>query len=87
MPPVVLTASLILDSAADLLKLLQSKERLPERGLDLQEELLGFYQALESFEDIIGFSEELQAYFVNCCELCIQIQMREDSLYPKSYIL
>jgi hypothetical protein len=42
-----------------------------------QSYLASTHQALESFEHIIGFSE-LQAYFVNCYDLCLQLQTRED---------
>ena len=82
---VVITTGVILDSTADLLKILQNNESLPERSADLIEELLGFHQALDSFAVIIGFSEEIQAYLVNCCDLCLQLKrqiLRGDVFNP-----
>ncbi|KFY67664.1 hypothetical protein V496_01488 [Pseudogymnoascus sp. VKM F-4515 (FW-2607)] len=84
MQPVVITTGFILDSAVDLLKILDSKERLPERGSDLREELLGFHEALESFESLIPFPEELQSYLVNCCDLCIKLKLRDDWLLDEA---
>lgn len=84
MQRVEITGRFILASAMDLLKILHSKERLPEQASDLQEELLGFHMALESFGSVTPLNEELQSYLVNCCDLCIKLKLRDDLLLDEA---
>jgi hypothetical protein len=63
----------ILNYAVKLLKMIGSKEELPERGSELLEELMGFYQVLQSFEVTVAKIPDVQSYLVNCCDLCIQL--------------
>ncbi|KAH9204287.1 hypothetical protein DL95DRAFT_418372 [Leptodontidium sp. 2 PMI_412] len=75
---VTMTTSFILNYVVNLLNAVGSKEELPERGSELQEELMGFYQVLESFDAMLDGIPDVQAYFVNCCDLCIQLRTQDD---------
>ena len=55
---VTMTTDFILNYVVNLLNNVGSKEELPERGSELQEELMGFYQVLESFDAMLdGISD------------------------------
>lgn len=74
---VSITTSDILNYVVGLLNNIGSKEELPERGSELQKELMGFYQVLESFE-ALDVVPDVQAYMINCCDLCIQLLIQDD---------
>ncbi len=74
---VSITTGDILNYVVGLLNNIGSKEELPERGLELQEELMGFYQVLESFK-VLDIVLDIQAYMVNCCDLCVQLLIQDD---------